>query len=44
MTRTKQEQRKVMTPEEKEQVENLEAESDRILDHLFTHPGEDNSK
>lgn len=43
MIRTKQEQRKVMTPEEKAQVEKLEAESDRILDYLFAHPGEGNS-
>ena len=33
-----------MTPEEEEEVEKLEAESDRILDYLFAHPGEDNSK
>ncbi|MBD9165879.1 MAG: hypothetical protein EGQ00_02340 [Parabacteroides johnsonii] len=44
MTRTKQEQRKIMTPEEEEQVEKLEAESDRILDRLFEHPTEDNSR
>lgn len=44
MTRTKQEQRKIMTPKEKKQVESLEAESDRILDQLFEHPTEDNSK
>lgn len=44
MGRIKQEPVKVLTEAEKEQVKALEAESDNILDWLFDHPMEDNSK
>lgn len=44
MGRIKQEPAKVLTEAEKEQVKALEAESDSILDWLFEHSTEDNSK
>lgn len=44
MTRVKKEPIKILTVAEKEQVKTLEAESDRILDYLFEHAGEDNSQ
>lgn len=44
MTKVKQEPHKILTPEEKAQVKELEIESDLILDWLFDHATEDNSK
>ena len=44
MGRIKQEPVKVLTEAEQEQVKALEAESDNILDWLFEHAIEDNSK
>lgn len=44
MTRVKKEPIKILTAAEEEQVKTLEAESDRILDYLFEHAGEDNSQ
>lgn len=38
MTRIKQD-KKILTPAERVELERLEAESDRLLDELFDNPG-----
>lgn len=42
MTKIKQAPRKNLTPEEKEQVKELEKECDIILDSIFDHITDDN--
>lgn len=42
MTKIKQAPRKILTPEEKEQVKELEKECDIILDSIFDHITDDN--
>lgn len=44
MTRVAIPKPRVLTPDDVERIRQLYAESDRILDELFDHPGDDNQK